>query len=502
MSNQEKQHERKFAMKHRPTRMLCALLACLMLLGSAASLFGCASSSEQETTAAADNASSTSEEVVETSTEYNPNIEKKNYNTTFNVITGGFNKELLFIDDESRRDGNSLDEAIYERGALIKDHLGVEWVIADAGSWTEYSGKVKATVNTGDDAYQLVLTYVYQGITDLITSNCLMSFSDLPAFNMDAPYWNSNLMEDLKIEGKYLLGYSDFLLAKTHCVVFNKDTLQDYQLEQPYALVNNKTWTVDKLFEMASAVSRDNGDGTWTVDDYYGISGWRWVPLISLITSCDMKIVDKDAETGKYYVAYDDYTKKLSSLVDKVSAMCKAEYSYMWPATNYTALDFSNGHSLFQLLDTKNLQNLAAQDVRFGVLPYPLYDEAQEEYRSLNWNGMMTVPASVANNGDPDMVGEVLELLAYYSDGVKTAFYELQLGAKVAEAQEDADMLDIIWDSIVSDVGLICCASSSGMEALVYMLPRLCSGEKTNLTSFIKSNRRKAQNGLDDVFGQ
>ena len=82
-------------------------------------------------------------------------------------------------------------------------------------------------------------------------------------------------------------------------MVFNKDMLQNYRLEDPYALVNNKKWTVDKLFSLASAVSEDNGDGKWTVDDYYGISGWGWVPLITFITSCDMKIVDRDEDTGR-----------------------------------------------------------------------------------------------------------------------------------------------------------------------------------------------------------
>ena len=52
------------------------------------------------------------------------------------------------------------------------------------------------------------------------------------------------------------------------------------------------------------------------MDDYYGISGWGWVPLITFITSCDMKIVDRDEDTGRYYVAYEDNTEKMLSLID------------------------------------------------------------------------------------------------------------------------------------------------------------------------------------------
>ncbi len=485
-------------MKHRPPRLIAAILTCLMLLGSAAAFAGCANGNETPTEPAATQNGTTDE----SSTEYVPDIAKKNYDTTFNVVSIGFNDDLLILEEEDKRDGNALDEAVYERGVLVKEQLGVECQFAEAGDWLAYSNKIASTVRTGDDTYQLVLTHVYQGVTDLITSNALMNFGDLPAFNLDAPYWSSNLMEELKIEDRYLLGYGDFCLSSTHCVVFNKDTLQNYRLEDPYALVNNKKWTVDKLFEMASTVSQENGDGKWTTDDYYGISGWGWVPLITFVTSCGMKIVDKDAETGSYYIAYEDNSEKMLSLIDKITTMYKANYSYMWPSTNYTTLDFAGGHSLFQLYATTGLINLATEQIRFGVLPYPKWDEAQENYRSLNWNGLMCVPASVAKHGNPDMVGEVLELLGYYTGNVKTAYYELQLGAKVSEAQEDADMLDIIWDSLVSDIGLVCCNSSGNMDRLVYMIPMMCENNTTNFASYMRSNKRGAQKGLDKVFGQ
>lgn len=361
-------------MKNRLPHLIAMLLACLMLLSSVSILAGCVKEDAPDTgTASGQNGTA-----GETSTEYVPDIAKKNYNTTFNVVAIGFNQDLLILDEDKKRDGNSLDEAVYERGVLVKEQLGVECEFADAGDWISYSGKIANTVQTGDDAYQLVLTHVYQGVTDLVTSNSLMNFTDLPSVNLDAPYWNRNLMESLKVDDRYLLGYSDFCLSSTHCVVFNKDMLQNYRLEDPYALVNNKKWTVDKLFSLASAVSEDNGDGKWTVDDYYGISGWGWVPLITFITSCDMKIVDRDEDTGRYYVAYEDNTEKMLSLIDKVTTMYKANYSYMWPSVNYTALKFAEGHSLFQLYSTTGLISLATEKIRFGVLPYPKFREARK----------------------------------------------------------------------------------------------------------------------------
>ena len=41
------------------------------------------------------------------------------------------------------------------------------------------------------------------------------------------------------------------------------------------------------------------------------------------------------------------------------------------------------------------------------------------------------------------MVGETVELLAYYSDDVNVAFYEKLLGKKVADAPDDRRMLEL-----------------------------------------------------------
>ena len=133
------------------------------------------------------------------------------------------------------------------------------------------------------------------------------------------------------------------------------------------------------------------------------------------------------------------------------------------------------------------------------MLPYPLWDEQQAEYKSLNMNGMMGVPGAIKN---PDMVGEVLELMGYYTADVKVAYYEKLLGTKLAEAPDDAEMLDIIWASQVSDVGLIACNSSSSMDALVYMVPKMCEAGRNNFASYMRANGKGAQRGLDRVFKQ
>ncbi|MBQ3507348.1 MAG: extracellular solute-binding protein [Clostridia bacterium] len=483
-------------MKLSPKRILALLLISAMTLSTVA----CATGTETDETKAAGDTGA----VTEATTEYKPDIEVKNYDCDFNFVASGSSvpREVIAIEDMEDIKAGDLETAVYERGLKLKDHLGVTLVYQDAGSWIEYASNVSKTVQAGEDAYQMVLTHVYQGVTELVTSNALYDIGSLDSVNLEAPYWATELMEEVKVNDKYLIGYNDFCLADVKILVFNKDLMNQYNLTAPYNSVLNKTWTLDKLIEMASTVSADNGDGKWDTQDTYGISGWGWVPLISFVTSSDLKIVDRD-DVGNFALAYENNSEKMLSLIDKIMAMYQADYSYFWKSTDNGSAEkmikFSDGKTMFQLTDNKALVSLREDDIRFGILPYPLWDENQTEYKSLNWNGIFGVPGSIKN---PDMVGDVLELMGYYTADVKTAYYEKLLGSKLAESPEDAEMLDIIWNSQVSDVGLIACNSSGQMDALVYMIPKMCEAKKANFSSYMKQNSKGAQNGLDKVFGQ
>ncbi len=479
-------------MKFSPKRLLALLLVGIMTLSTVA----CATGTETDETKAAGETGA----VTEATTEYKPDIEVKNYDCDFNFVASGSSvpRDVIAIEDMEDIKAGDLETAVYERGLKLKDHLGVTLVYQDAGDWIAYATNVSKTVQAGEDAYQMVLTHVYQGVTELVTNNALYDIGELDSVNLDAPYWATELMEEIKVNDKYLIGYNDFCLSAVKIAVFNKDLMSQYNLTEPYDDVRNMTWTLDKLIEMASTVSADNGDGKWDEKDTYGISGWGWVPLISFVTSSDMKIVDRD-DTDYFKLAYENNSEKMINLIDKIMAMYNADYSYFWKSTGGTALNFADGTTLFQLIDSTALTDFRNEDIRFGILPYPTWDENQTEYKSLNWNGVFGVPGSIKNT---EMVGDVLELMGYYTADVKVAYYEKLLGSKLAEAPDDAEMLDIIWNSQVSDVGLIACNSSGSMDALVYMIPKMCEAGRNNFASYMRQQGKGAQRGLDKVFGQ
>ena len=474
-------------MKQSLKRIMSLLLAGLMLTSSVAC------SVSDDTSGETKDISST-EMSTEEETGYRPDIQTKNYGESI-IMTGIIETGIPAVVEKTT--GDALEDSIFERGIRIRDHLGVTLEWEEQDDWVTYHEGIIRTIQAGEDAYQMVMTHVYQGIPAFLSSGGMKNFDELPTVNLDAPYWARDFMDELTIDDQYLIGYNDFCLSTTNCIAVNKDIANRYNLAIPYQEVRNKSWTLDRLMTIAAVVAEDNGDGAWDQQDTYGIAGVGWVDMASFATACNVKIVDKD-EDGLYQVAYENNSEKTLAMLEKLCKMYNHESAYFYPPfkTNPT-MEFSVGHSMFHVLETSTMPDLRNVEFRFGVLPLPMYDEKQENYRSLSWNGVLLIPTTVRN---VNMVSDAVELLAYYTSPVKTAYYEDLLGSKLAEAPEDAEMLDIIWDTQAGDVGLIV-SNLQGLGDLVCMIPNMCiEGGVNEYSSYLRKFSKIADRSLRDLF--
>ena len=83
----------------------------------------------------------------------------------------------------------------------------------------------------------------------------------------------------------------------------------------------------------------------------------------------------------------------------------------------------------------------------------------------------------------------------------KFAYLEDLLGTKLAESPEDAAMLNVVWDTQVTDVAMVT-ADLNGMTPILYMTPKLCIDGIAKFSSYLKANAKMADNALDKLFGQ
>ena len=476
-------------MKRMTQRILCLLLSVLFVLP----LFACGSGENETPT-------DTTPGAEESGTE-GPAVSRKDYNEDFNAIYCGdtFPKGFFFILDEEREPGSDMDAAVYERMERIKDYLGVTINPVSGGNFLEYGAPIKRTVQAGDDEYQMIMTHTYYDVTNFIVSNYLCDFKEFENLQLDADYWDNQMMEEDSLDGHYFLGYNDFCLASVYVLAFNKDLADRYTSSDMhiYDDVRNKKWTLDRLIEMSQLVAVDNGDGRWTPDDTYGFAGLCWVPMVSFTLSSDIRVIDKNEDDELYLSPVVDNSDRMIALTTKLFDFAKMDCTYLWPLNSADQVHLTGGNVMFEMVNNYSLIEYKGEAIRFGVLPYPLYDEQQEDYRIMNWNGMLGIPSSIKN---ADMVTDTIEMLAYFSDPVKTAFFERLLGAKVAEAPDDAEMLDLIWSHQCNDVGMIFSNSSTGLEELFYVVPRLIQAGNDGYMAFYRGREKSINGGLNKIY--
>ena len=248
---------------------------------------------------------------------------------------------------------------------------------------------------------------------------------------------------------------------------------------------------------MAAQGSADlNGDGIMDDQDQYGFAaelGWQFG---SLLASCDQLIFGKD-DDGLPVIACDNEKTQLA-LEKAAMLLYRDDSSFTWAYTNEydpnqggtPPVAFDNNRSMFYLTPLSLATTFRDTTVDYGIIPLPKFDETQSGYLTLNWAGFMCVPSSVA---DPECVGLVSEMLAAEScRTVMPAFYDVLLGEKIALDPDAKEMLDILFDNTIYDLGV-----NLGYYSLC---SSQISNDSPNNTSYLASNRAAIEKTINDYI--
>ena len=113
---------------------------------------------------------------------------------------------------------------------------------------------------------------------------------------------------------------------------------------------------------------------------------------------------------------------------------------------------FRNGHSLFMVGALQEMVQLRDMPDDFGVVPFPKYTEDQAQYYTRIIGGFpFVVPAT---NPRPEIAGAILEAMACETrNTVIPAYYESSLQTKYSRDPDTIEMLDLIMENRVYDLG-------------------------------------------------
>ena len=439
---------------------------------------------------------------TEESTAFFPDVKKQDYQgETFRMIGFTEEGEWYYAEELSNGEGaiHVLNDTIYEMNTLVEEHLGVELAYERAievrGS--EIFDAVKPTIMSGDDEYQLCILHPFYSYNSFISQGYVTDFYELTDLDLEQSYWNLDVMKALEVNGHAYIGLGDICRYNVHVLFGNKDMLTKVNRPVPYDTIRNGEWTLDMFLSMTAELYSDNGDGQKNNQDTYGFAGLWDANGTAFMQGSGIYVVTRNAEDAFELSLYGE---RLVSMYDKLYNWTKSDSTYIWDFASREnpdiAIDFLDSHAYFTLdsLDTKYLE----ADFDLAIIPIPKYDTAQENYAHVNWGNNIVVPSSVQNK---DMVGQVLELMGFYSETlVQQKYYDDVLQLRVSEAPDDRDMVELIYDTIVYDPGIAFCDGQQELTNLVY-LP--CFGIRQNIesiASYYQRNERGAKSTLKRLF--
>jgi len=367
--------------------------------------------------------------------------------------------------DREQETGDTVDDAMYRRNRIIEERYNV--IIKQIGfpQWTGAFDLFNKSIAGGTDDFDLC-TQVVSNAWNVALQGKIVPIYQLPYCDITQPWYCQNTNEELSIMGKLFFAYSDEALnmfEQSEAVCFNKGMAAEFEFEDIYTLVDEGKWTVDRFFEMSKAVTQDmNGDGIMNDEDRYGIlSEWDML-YANFWRGAGIKLIEKDPDGIPYFNAVGNQRlfDALENAYDNLFGGEKIFYDlYKDKPTKYAADDrqstrmmFQDGHGLFYVTYIGNVQHLRGMDKDYGLIPFPKYDEAQENYYSRCYEGLINLPPIHAENLERTSI--IMEALAIESKNYTIpAYYEIAFKNKHARDEESERMMDLIYDARSMDLG-------------------------------------------------
>ena len=427
------------------------LLACFLIVFLSVSLFACNTANSDDTPSQQNTTDSSSTEAATTEDRSalddlgNFDFEEHEFKI-LNRMSDGWTQARL---DFAELTGELFDDEVFLRNRKLEDRFNIKISMVETTNHTA----ARPILLAGTNDYDLytsrnaeVFTFAQEGIVN--------SISDLEYIDLSKKYWNDFLTSQYTIVGKQYFAIGDFDFSSLdYCfvMVFNKQLLQNYGLDDPYQLVKNGTWTYDNFAEMCKAGTIDlDGNSVMDNKDAWGFVCRSSDVLPGFWVGGGVTAAAKDKDDIPQNMMG---TEKFISAIDKIFDAMYANNTYLSaPSDDMKGNLFTSGDILFYGTTLFNLKFLRNMETDFGILPYPKLTEEQELYYTRLGGGELFFTAKSASKDDLDRTGIILEAMACESR--KTclpAYYDLMLKTKLARDVESEEIIDDIVGHRVLD---------------------------------------------------
>ena len=467
-------------------KILAILLAVLML---ASMLVACADSTDPNE----DNTVATEDE---TSILSNLDVPDKTYDGKQVMFLTRDASEWTTVDIYAEElTSDPINDAVYRRNDAIQTKYDIE--ILQTAVNDPFSA-VDKDVSGGAGEFHAIIQKLGDCAT-IAAKGQLHNLNDVPYMNFEQSWWDQKALSGLSIGGKNYFATGDLLTSDndgTFIVMFNKDIAEDNDFENLYELVSNKEWTFQKMYDMCKVASKDlNGNSKMEYDQdilgsaVTGNSGYCMMYAAGIVITAK-----NDSDIPEY-------------VLDVERAVDAIPLSYQIIGDNKVALDmnvigdqnvvengkkcFGDGHALFFQECMQCVIRLRSYEVNFGIVPFPMFNEAQGEYYAhMNEvGGMVSIPISIVDT-ELEEIGAIVEIMAAYSvETLTPAYYDISLISKSTRDEESRPMIDLILENRIYDLGYVFNVSWGGYVGAI--ANKFMTGQ-TNVASTKPNSFKKA----------
>jgi len=396
--------------------------------------------------------------------------------------------------------GEIINDTVFERNKFVEELYNVSIAYKESN---QVGDDIKAAVMSGTDAYDVVWERL-SSLTVPAQSGHLLNLFEFKGFDFEAEWWDTDSVDALTLNDKLFFACNDInthAMESCSAIFFSKTLVENNNLDNPYTLVREKKWTLDKMDEMITAVIGDtNGNGTRDEGDTFGmVTGVG--QYLSLINGAGERLILRERTDNG-----DTFTLNIGteSFIDLTMKVCK-----IMNDKNRTVLvgddpwgnsAFTKDQSLFYVMQLGSVSGPRANmETDFGILPFPMRDESQGYYTTSVEHTVqaMSVPAIAK---ELEMIEKVTEAMARYSDlRLIDAYYDTTLKGKIARDKDTSEMLDILTGNRTFDFSRIYDAVWH-VYSEFYPFIQVNGGKK--LSSFAASMNRRFEKLVADTLAE
>ena len=428
-------------------RKTASRIATLLLAAMTLQLFACGSGAGTTDTGNETSSGNTETTAPETEKPFADNLGEYDFGgTDFTMLVRETRNDFICPESET---GDVVSDSIYKRNEKIADRFNVNIKsVTLPDDSTQWNQQLEGEVMSGSGDYDVVMPDYWWGCE---TRGLFLNMLDYDVLDFSAPYWCAGWNDSATIYGQLYSAVGSMsldLIRMLEVIYFNPALIGSLGLENPYDLVDNHKWTLDKMTEMAAAALSDlNGDSEYNIEnDRLGyacdIQAGR-----ALLASAGMKIATPTSD-GAY--EYNFMNDRFVTMYDKVYDIINNNKACCYSNSVDLNAVFKNDNLLFLGAGVGNTDYLRDMKTDFGIIPTPMLDESQENYVTYNLGTYYMAILKTAK--DPLMSAVMLEALNAESyKSVVGTYFDTALKGKYSRDEETAKMLDLILSDTFFD---------------------------------------------------